>query len=70
MTLDETLFQDIKNDLLGDFPNITSISREENNVIIKADKDTLWEIYDVLHKGTDIELNLDRNDDSYISLTL
>lgn len=70
MTLDETLFQDIKNDLLGDFPNITSISREENNVIIKADKDTLWEIYDVLHKGTNIELNLDRNDDSYISLTL
>ncbi len=63
MTLTDELYSKIKDDLLGDFPGISSITREENSIIIKADNDTLWEVFEVLYNGVEnIEFNLDNEE--------
>lgn len=63
MTLTDELYSKIKDDLLGDFPSISSITRDENSIIIKADNDTLWEVFEVLYNGVEnIEFNLDNEE--------
>ncbi|RAP52240.1 MAG: hypothetical protein BZ137_08900 [Methanosphaera sp. rholeuAM130] len=63
MTLTDELYSKIKDDLLGDFPGISSITRESNSIIIKADNDTLWEVFEVLYNGVEnIEFNLDNEE--------
>ncbi|MBE6488958.1 MAG: hypothetical protein E7Z86_09630 [Methanosphaera stadtmanae] len=69
MSLSEELYNSIKNDLEGDFPNITSITKENDKIIIKADNDTLWEIFDILYKGMDnIEFNFSPNEEANITI--
>jgi len=69
MTLTDELYDNIKTDLLGDFPSISSIIREDNSIIIRADKDTLWAVFEVLYNGVEnIEFNMDKEDESYITI--
>lgn len=66
MTLSDYLYEEIKTDLKRDYPKIDSIEKDENKIIIRADNDTLWEIFEVLYKGMEnIEFNLD-NEDTFI----
>lgn len=63
----EDLQKEIINDLERDFPNIKEIKANEDHIIIKADDDTLWEIFEILYKGLDdVELNLGQDEDSHI----
>lgn len=63
----EDLQKEIINDLERDFPNIKEIKANEDNIIIKADDDTLWKIFEILYKGLDdVELNLGQDEDSHI----
>ncbi|MDO5825786.1 MAG: hypothetical protein BZ137_07000 [Methanosphaera sp. rholeuAM130] len=63
MTLTDELYEKVKDDLLGDFPTISSITKEENSIVIKADKDTLWKVFEVLYNGVEnIEFNIDKED--------
>jgi len=63
MTLTDELYDKVKEDLLGDFPNISSVTRTDNSIIIKADTDTLWEVFEVLYNGVEnIEFNIDKED--------
>ena len=58
----EKLQNQIINDLKNDFPNII-VEKEENSIVIKADDDTLWEIFDILYKGLDdVEFNMDKDE--------
>lgn len=71
MTLTDELYNSIKNDLESDFPNITSIRRVEDKIIIKGDDDTLWEIFEVLYKGMDnIEFNMSPDEESDITINM
>lgn len=66
----ENLQNQIINDLKNDFPNII-IERNENSIIVKADDDTLWEIFDILYKGLDdVELNMDKNEENHIIINI
>lgn len=66
----ENLQKQIINDLKNDFPNI-EIERNENSIIVKADDDTLWEIFDILYKGLDdVELNMDKNEENHIVINI
>lgn len=68
MTLSDELYAEIKEDLENDFPEITTITKEEDTIIIKASQDTLWEIFEVLYNGVEnIEFNLD-NEESFITI--
>ena len=49
--LNNTLQDEIINDLSNDFPDITRIERTGEGIVIEADNDTLWEIYEVLYNG-------------------
>jgi hypothetical protein len=65
------LQQDIIDDLMRDYPAIKEIERTDNCLIIKADPDTLWEIFEVLYSGMDnVELNLDKNEESHIVINI
>lgn len=69
MTLTDQLYNSIKSDLEGDFPNITSITKEDNKIVIRADDDTLWDIFDVLYKGMDnIEFNMSPDEEADITI--
>ncbi len=66
MTSDKLQNQIIK-DLTNDFPKIQKIEKKENTIIIKADDDTLWEIFNVLYNGLDdVEFNMGKEEDSHI----
>lgn len=61
------LQQQIISDLKRDFPKIEEIEANEDNLIIHADNDTLWEIFEVLYKGLDdVEFNMGKDEDTYI----
>ena len=65
--MSETLQDEIINDLTNDFPSITDLVKEEHSLIIYADEDTLWEIFEVLYKGIDnIEFNMGKDEESHI----
>lgn len=66
----ENLQNQIINDLKNDFPNI-NIEKKDNSIIIKADDNTLWEIFDILYKGLDnIEFNMDKNEGNHIIINV
>lgn len=61
------LQDEIINDLSKDFPNIDNIEKKEDCLIIRADNDTLWKIFEILYKGLDdVELNMGRDEDAHI----
>lgn len=61
----------IINDLKEDFPKIESITENEKEIIIRADDDTLWEIYETLYMGMEnLELNLEKDEKSYITIII
>lgn len=61
------LQQQIISDLKRDFPDIKNIETREDNLIIYADNDTLWEIFEVLYKGLDdVEFNMGKDEESHI----
>ena len=61
----------IINDLKEDFPKIESITENEKEIIIRADDDTLWEIYETLYIGMEnLELNLEKDKKSYITIII
>lgn len=67
MTLTSKLFQEISSDLKKDFPEIESIERENNSVIITGCDDVLWNIFEVLFNGVkNIEFNIDKNKTHYL----
>ncbi|MEE1117545.1 MAG: hypothetical protein VZR33_08970 [Methanosphaera sp.] len=66
----EKLQNQIINDLKNDFPNII-VEKEENSIVIKADDDTLWEIFDILYKGLDdVEFNMDKDEENHIIIKI
>ena len=66
----EKLENQIINDLKNDFPNII-VEKEENSIVIKADDDTLWEIFDILYKGLDdVEFNMDKAEENHIIIKI
>ncbi|MEE3419099.1 MAG: hypothetical protein VZQ62_07190 [Methanosphaera sp.] len=66
----EKLQNQIINDLKNDFPNII-VEKEENSIVIKADDDTLWEIFDILYKGLDdVEFNIDKDEENHIIIKI
>ena len=55
---------------MNDFPNII-VEKEENSIVIKADDDTLWEIFDILYKGLDdVEFNMDKDEENHIIIKI
>lgn len=62
----ENLQDEIVNDLSRDFPSITYIEKREDGVVVYADEDTLWEIFEVLYKGMDVEFNMGNDDEAHI----
>ena len=61
----------IINDLKEDFPKIESITENEKEIIIRADDDTLWEIYETLYIGMEnLKLNLEKDKKSYITIII
>lgn len=61
----------IINDLKEDFPKIESITENEKEIIIRADDDTLWEIYETLYRGMEnLELNLEKDEKSYLTIII
>lgn len=65
--MSKTLQDEIINDLTNDFPSITNIVKEEHSLIIYADEDTLWEIFEVLYNGMDdVEFNMGKDEESHI----
>ncbi len=61
------LQDEIINDLTKDFPEIQDIEKKDDCLIIRADDDTLWNIFEILYKGLDdVELNMGKDDDSHI----
>lgn len=66
----EKLQNQIIDDLKNDFPNIV-VEKEENSIVIKADDDTLWEIFDILYKGLDdVEFNMDKDEENHIIIKI
>ena len=66
----EKLQNQMINDLKNDFPNIV-VEKEENSIVIKADDDTLWEIFDILYKGLDdVEFNMDKDEENHIIIKI
>ncbi|WP_292473366.1 hypothetical protein [Methanosphaera sp.] len=66
----EKLQNQIINDLKNDFPNII-VEKEETSIVIKADDDTLWEIFDILYKGLDdVEFNMDKDEENHIIIKI
>lgn len=67
----EELQKQIISDLEKDFPNIKEIKNNENEIIIKADTNTLWEIFEILYQGlSDVELNLDKEEEAHILIKI
>lgn len=66
-----TLQDEIINDLSTDFPDITMIERTNEGIVIEADDDTLWKIYEVLYNGlNDVELNMGKDEESHIIIKI
>lgn len=66
----EKLQNQIINDLKNDFPNIV-VEKDETSIVIKADDDTLWEIFDILYKGLDdVEFNMDKDEENHIIIKI
>lgn len=60
------LQDEIINDLTKDFPGI-DIEKKDDSLIVRADNDTLWEIFEILYKGLDdVELNMGKEEDAHI----
>lgn len=60
----------IIDDLKGDFPDIT-VEKGENTLTIHGDDDTLWEIFDILHRGLDdVEFNMAPDEDNHIIIRI
>ena len=69
--MSSNLHEIIINDLKEDFPKIESITENEKEIIIRADDDTLWEIYETLYMGMEnLELNLEKDEKSYITIII
>lgn len=69
--MSENIKDQIIKDLSKDFPNIKEIQKSENSITIKADDNTLWEIFEVLYKGLDdVELNMGKDEDSHILIKI
>lgn len=69
--MSSNLHEIIINDLKEDFPKIESITENEKEIIIRADDDTLWEIYETLYMGIEnLELNLEKDEKSYITIII
>lgn len=65
------LKEQIITDLKRDYPNIKEIKSDENNIIILADDDTLWEVFEVLYNGLDdVELNMGQDEDAHIIIKI
>ncbi|RAP52007.1 MAG: hypothetical protein BZ138_03830 [Methanosphaera sp. rholeuAM270] len=57
----------IISDLEKDFPDIKEIKKENDEIIIKADDDILWEIFEILYTGLDnVELNMGKDKETHI----
>ncbi len=66
----ENLKKQIISDLKEDFPDI-DVETDDDNIIIKADDDTLWTIFDILYKGLDnVEFNMDKDNGNHIIINL
>jgi len=66
----EELQDKIITDLKNDFPTI-NITRNEDNITIKADDNTLWEIFEILYNGLDnVEFNMGQDEESYIIIKI
>jgi len=66
----EELQDKIITDLKNDFPTI-NITKNEDNITIKADDNTLWEIFEILYKGLDnVEFNMGQDEESYIIIKI
>lgn len=60
------LQDEIINDLTKDFPGI-DVEKKDDSLIVRADNDTLWEIFEILYKGLDdVELNMGKDEDAHI----
>lgn len=71
MTLTPELFEEIRNDLENDFPKIESITQEDGKIIINADNDTIWELFETLYHGVEnIELNAGENEEAFLTITV
>lgn len=63
----EDLQEQIISDLKNDFPNIREIRKEKHSIIIYADNDTLWKIFEILYKGLDdVEFNMGSDEEAHI----
>lgn len=66
----EELQDKIITDLKNDFPTI-NITKNEDNITIKADDNTLWEIFEILYNGLDnVEFNMGQDEESYIIIKI
>lgn len=71
INMSSNIHEIIINDLKEDFPKIESITENEKEIIIRADDDTLWEIYETLYMGMEnLELNLEKDEKSYITIII
>lgn len=66
----EELQDKIITDLKNDFPTI-NITKNEDNITIKADDNTLWKIFEILYNGLDnVEFNMGQDEESYIIIKI
>ena len=71
MSVSDEKFEEIVNDLRRDFDNIEDIIKEEDNIKVIADNDTLWEIFEVLFNGVEnIEFNMEKNEKSFLLIKI
>lgn len=71
INMSSNIHEIIINDLREDFPKIESITENEKEIIIRADDDTLWEIYETLYIGMEnLELNLEKDKKSYVTIII
>lgn len=71
MTLTPELFEEIRSDLEKDFPKIESIVQEDDKIVINADSDTIWELFEVLYHGVEnVELNAGEDEEAFLTITV
>ncbi len=71
MSEESPLYKQVITDLKNDFPDIKEIEQTSEGIIIKADDDLLWEIFEVLYNGVEnIELNASKDEGKYIVMKI